>query len=115
MPEQTILLVDDENLIRRSMRRALNEAGYRVLEAADGIEALDCLREVAEIGLVITDIRMPRMDGYQLVGRMREEHFAQPIIFVSGYSKETTELPWPVLLKPLPTRDLLAAVSEVLG
>ena len=65
-----ILLVDDEEVIGSYVARMLTKAGYEVVQAADGIEALSLL-EKSKIDLVISDILMPELNGYALVARLR--------------------------------------------
>ena len=75
-----ILVCDDDKEIVRAIGIYLKNEGYRVLEAYDGIEALDILRK-EEIHLIIMDIMMPRMDGMQATVRIREEKNIPIIIF----------------------------------
>jgi CheY-like chemotaxis protein len=86
---ETILLVDDEKAVREVLTRGLQEKGYRVLEAADGSQALEILRDTAdEIDLVITDVAMPGMTGIELAHKGLELRPFLPFIFVSGQPKE---------------------------
>ncbi len=81
-----ILVCDDDKEIVRAIGIYLKNEGYRVLEAYDGIEALDILRK-EEIHLIIMDIMMPRMDGIQATVRIREEKNI-PIIMLSAKSED---------------------------
>lgn len=81
-----ILVCDDDKEIVRAIGIYLKNEGYRVLEAYDGIEALDILRK-EEIHLIIMDIMMPRMDGMQATVRIREEKNI-PIIMLSAKSED---------------------------
>ncbi len=78
-----ILIVDDEPTLRRLMKRTLNAAGLSVVEAANGAEALALCRE-QEFGAVISDIRMPVMDGLDLMSHLQEMAPELPVILVSG-------------------------------
>lgn len=69
---QTVLVVDDSATTRLQLSVALNSAGYEVLEARDGLEALRIL-EQCDVAMVITDVIMPRLDGLELVKRVRAE------------------------------------------
>lgn len=72
---ETILLVDDDGPIRRLLRRALEGQGYQLLEACDGHEALGLLaNHRGPIDLLLTDVVMPRMDGFTLSDRVGESH-----------------------------------------
>lgn len=84
---QTILLVDDEKALRKLTRRILAEAGYRVLEASDGAEALRVAAgEVGDIDLVLTDVEMPTLGGRGLVAELSEVSPAIKVLFMSGYT-----------------------------
>jgi two-component system chemotaxis sensor kinase CheA len=79
----TILIVEDSNFFRNQVRGYMEEAGFNVLEAEDGVEALEVLEEnVDDITMVVTDIEMPNMDGFELTEKIRQEpRFAQlPVI-----------------------------------
>ena len=79
-----ILLVEDEERYREHIARILTKAGYEVLEAADGIEALSLL-EKSKVDLVISDILMPRLNGYALVARLRAKWPKMPVILTTGF------------------------------
>ncbi len=82
---QTILVVEDEVLIRMSAVATLEDAGFRVLEAQNSAEALVILSEDNDIRLLLTDVRMPgTMDGLALVARVRLDHPAVRAIIASG-------------------------------
>jgi CheY-like chemotaxis protein len=86
----TLLLVEDEPAVRRATRRTLERAGYRVHEAQHGDDALLVWRELgaAAVDAVVTDARMPGMDGVDLVGRLRAERADLPVLLVSGYAAD---------------------------
>ncbi len=85
----TILLAEDDELVRTLAVKVLGKAGYRVLTAVDGIEALELFRrEGSGIDLFILDIVMPRMSGMDVCERIREENPAARIVLSSGYSEE---------------------------
>lgn len=109
----TVLLVDDEEGVREALGRALEHAGYRVIRAVDGQAALDYLkREGDEIHVVVTDSRMPRLSGYQLVEWMAVWDYQQPTIFMSGYGQAAPTLPGPLLSKPFPAVVLIDEVRR---
>src|ERR687888_545802 len=80
----TILVVDDEENIRHTLRGVLADEGFEVLEAPDGRRALELLEHVAP-RLAIVDVWMPEMDGVELVERMRNQAPGVPIIVISGH------------------------------
>ena len=77
------LVVDDEPRIRDYVRTILEAAHFQILEAADGIQALEVLRDNVP-DVIITDIRMPRMNGHKLAECIRTAYPGMPLIFVSG-------------------------------
>jgi|CXWL01.1.fsa_nt_gi PAS domain S-box-containing protein len=88
---QVILVVEDEEAIRRVLRRVLERNHYTVLEAANGDEALDIIAEQgATLSLMITDMMMPGMTGGELVAQLQQRHSTVPVILTSGYSAEFT-------------------------
>jgi signal transduction histidine kinase/ActR/RegA family two-component response regulator len=86
---ETVLVVEDEPLVRRLARRALEEHGYTVLEAADGREAIAELASGEHpIGLVLSDLVMPRMSGRELGQEIARRYPGLPVLFMSGYTGE---------------------------
>ncbi len=117
----TILLVEDEESVRRLGRRILEGVGYRVLEAADGAEALAVAEAwQGDFDLVITDVIMPEMSGQMLSARLRERSPGLRILYVSGYTDDAILqhgqlLPnTGFLQKPFTPTSLLQRVQEVL-
>jgi two-component system, cell cycle sensor histidine kinase and response regulator CckA len=115
---ETILLVEDDDQLRRSAKRILEDAGYQVVSAADGLEALEALRHTAGIGLVFSDLVMPRLGGRALYDAARREGRTVPFLFASGYSdpsRATSPDPSvPMLRKPWTGTDLLGRVRDIL-
>ncbi|NNL84267.1 MAG: response regulator [Myxococcales bacterium] len=114
----TVLLVEDELLVRELARDALRSAGYRVIEACDGVDALERLAEVGEIELLVSDIVMPRMNGTELTRRVREDYPHVPVVLTSGYPDRlgnTDAAPIPAcsyLPKPFRPSELLEVVQK---
>ena len=111
----TILLADDEAGIRQLAGQVLRSHGYTVLEAADGVEAL----EVAEqhpgpIHLLLTDWCMPRLDGGGLICRLSDRRPETAIVVMSGYIDLEAPPKAAVLRKPFNPHDLVNTVNEVL-
>lgn len=116
---ETILLVEDEELLRTVVREALEEYGYLVLEARTPAEALAISSTFSEtIHLLLTDVIMPGMTGKDLAQLLVEERPETAIIFMSGYTNQTTlnhtELGARFLEKPIPTNLLLRTVRAAL-
>lgn len=109
-----ILLVDDDPSMRRFIVRFLADAGYRVLEASDGVEAIELMATSGRIGLLISDVQMPGMDGPSMVAMIRRHQADLPILFTSGYPRPD---PMPAgvrfLAKPFDSATLLQHVSEL--
>jgi len=118
---ETILVVEDQETLRRATARALRKLGYQVLVAADGGEALDVLREHgAEIGLVISDVVMPNVGGLELYRRIRESGNPVPFFLTSGYAAGTGDAAGvppdvSVLEKPWTLESLGRRIREVLA
>ncbi len=91
-PEATILLVEDEEAVRRIARLALEARGYKVLEAAEGRTAQRIFADFAdEVDLLVTDVVMPHMNGRQLAAALRARKPGLPVLFMSGYTRDVPE------------------------
>jgi CheY-like chemotaxis protein len=115
VPKGTVLVVDDEELVRSLVARILTEAGYQVVTAADGFEALQLLVRVDQVDLLVTDLRMPGMSGEQLARCASQLSPAPRFLFVSGFFHSGTDsrLPGPLLSKPFCRADLLGLVGQL--
>ena len=84
-----ILIAEDEEGVRTLLRRALAEDGHEIITAADGAEALDTLqRESGRFDLLLTDIKMPVMDGIALALTVARDHPSLPIVLMTGYADQ---------------------------
>jgi len=117
----TILVVDDEDIVRALVARALREAGYRVVQAQHGAAALAVLESGREtIHLVITDLVMPGVGGREVARWTAAHRPALPVLFISGYPRTYLEAHdlydagIPLLRKPFLPSRLLEAVQELL-
>ena len=86
----TVLVVDDEIVIRRVLRRLLEKQGHEVLEAEDGLQALE-LMEGKEVQLAIVDLMMPRMDGFELLRELERSHPETAAIVISGVHNQLAD------------------------
>lgn len=118
----TILLVEDEEGLRSLNARGLRSRGYSVIEASNGVEALEALEEKeGAVDLVVSDVVMPEMDGPTLLKTMRGRNPDLKIIFVSGYAEDAFEKSLPenqqfaFLPKPFTLSQLVAAVKETMA
>jgi PAS domain S-box-containing protein len=118
----TILLAEDEAQLRRSTQRILERFGYRVLPAADGVEALaEFSRWRAEIDLIITDVVMPRMGGAALLAELDRLGSTVPVLITSGYAasdhpgEERLPEGVPFLAKPWDATELLFLVQDTMA
>jgi two-component system cell cycle sensor histidine kinase/response regulator CckA len=118
----TILLVEDEEGLRALNARGLRSRGYSVIEASNGVEAMEELEACnGEVDLVVSDVVMPEMDGPTLLKAMRERNPEIKIIFVSGYAEDAFEKSLPenqqfaFLPKPFTLSQLVAAVKETMA
>jgi two-component system cell cycle sensor histidine kinase/response regulator CckA len=118
----TILLVEDEEGLRSLNARGLRSRGYSVIEASNGVEAMEALEEKnGAVDLVVSDVVMPEMDGPTLLKTMRGKNPDLKIIFVSGYAEDAFEKSLPenqqfaFLPKPFTLSQLVAAVKETMA
>jgi two-component system cell cycle sensor histidine kinase/response regulator CckA len=118
----TILLVEDEEGLRSLNARGLRSRGYSVIEASNGVEAMEALeQENGVVDLVVSDVVMPEMDGPTLLKTMRGRNPDLKIIFVSGYAEDAFEKSLPenqqfaFLPKPFTLSQLVAAVKETMA
>lgn len=116
-----VLVAEDNELVRRLCRKVLEKAGYEVVEAADGREALDLFRHAPQsYDLALVDAKMPNMDGTALVRALRQIRPQLPCILSSGYGEVESLRPAEhadvyLLAKPYKTAALLRRVRSLCG
>lgn len=112
----TVLVVDDEPLVRALSRRMLEDAKYQVYEAGDGVAALALLAELGRVDAVITDLLMPNMDGFALAAHLSRLAPAIPVLIVSGFDQHHHEVAalGPLLPKPFSADQLVEGLRQVL-
>ena len=118
---ETILVVEDNVAVRHAESRMLQEAGYRVIVASNGVEALALSASLDALDLVVSDVMMPEMGGRALLTQLREARPSLPVLLVSGHEPPTMERatclpPGTIFLaKPFDVHALLGAVATLLG
>ena len=117
-PAKHVLIAEDDDHMREALQEMLSEAGYRVITAEDGLEALDWLSRVT-VDLVIVDILMPGLGGPELIKRLREtsQLATIPIMVLSGYADLTRYRDLPVdsvQLKPFKLSEFLEKVQQLI-
>jgi CheY-like chemotaxis protein len=117
----TVLVVEDEPAVRNGMTLMLKQFGFLVLSAEDGVEAVELFRQHrGEIGCVLCDLTMPRMNGWDTLAALRKIAPGIPVILVSGYSEAQVmegshpELPNALLQKPFGSKVLVAAINQIM-
>jgi CheY-like chemotaxis protein len=112
----TVLVVEDDAAVRIMTGRMLINAGYRVHTAADGREALVLLAQSGQVDVIVTDVRMPYVNGYDLAAQLSEDYPHVPIVFMSGFDIHlgSLALPGPVLPKPFRADQLTDCVERLL-
>jgi len=119
---ETILVVEDEKMVRELVRSVLESHGYKVLEAPNGEAALElCQRQSDTIHLLLSDMVMPGLSGPELAKRLKESRTDMKVLYMSGYTEyalvghgvmeRVTSFIW----KPFSTEALAAKVREVLN
>ncbi len=119
MEQQKILVVDDESRMRKLVKDFLAKSGYAVIEAGDGSEALDLFFQQKDIALILLDVMMPKMDGWQVCREIRA-YSQVPIIMLTAKSDERDELTGfelgvdEYISKPFSPKILVARVEAIL-
>jgi CheY-like chemotaxis protein len=117
---ETILLVEDEEAVRSFVASVLRRQGYEVLEAHNGLQAIELLRKEARVRLLLTDVVMPEMGGPELVARLRDLDLTLPVLYMSGYAERAVvhnglvKSKQPFLQKPFTPIALARKIREVL-
>ena len=117
-----VLLVEDQETVRNMARTMLGRLGFKVIAAVDGADAVEIFHDRAEdIRLVLTDLTMPRLNGWETLKALRKIHPDIPVILASGYdeaslmAEDHDEKPQVFLSKPYRREDLKAALAKALG
>lgn len=114
-----ILIVDDEEGVRESLKLILGEQ-YDLILTEDGAQALDCLKNAPDIGLVLMDIKMPKMNGLEVLAEMKKEYPKLNVILITGYKSVETAAEAVKLgacgyiVKPFKSDEILKAVKKLI-
>lgn len=120
-PSRTVLIVDDERDVRTVARIMLERAGFNVVEAGNGREAVESLRAgPGAVDVVLLDVMMPEMGGREALPALREVVPTLPVVFFSGYNEVASELEaegphTSFIAKPFSKSDLIAEIERALG
>lgn len=119
--QRVVLLVEDELFVRMTTLDMLEDAGYAVLEASTGAEALSLLRSAPHIDLLVSDVGLPDMDGVSLYDACAAQQPGLPAVFVTGYGCEDLQTQVQakplatVLAKPYQQRELSRVIAEAMA
>jgi DNA-binding response OmpR family regulator len=119
-PMERVLVVDDDETLRFSIAEILAEAGYETAQAKDGLDALNVLRQDASCDVILTDVKMPEMDGLQFLREVKMHHPDIAVIMLTGHGsidsavQAMREGAVNYLLKPISKRQLLEGVREAI-
>jgi PAS domain S-box-containing protein len=117
---KVVVIVDDEVLVRMTLRRVLSREGFIVVEAGDGQEGVECVDREARVDVVLLDLLMPRLDGAAACREIRKRHPALPVVLMSGFSKDEAVRQFlgqglaGFIQKPFTPAALLACIKEAL-
>jgi two-component system, cell cycle sensor histidine kinase and response regulator CckA len=112
--KQTVLVVDDDAILRELLARVLVDEGYAVLTAEDGEQALAIATTLdGQLDLVVTDILLPVMDGLELAARLAYLKPPPPVMFISGFTDDQ-DVPGPMLAKPFGPAAFIEQVGRML-
>jgi signal transduction histidine kinase len=112
----SILLVDDEEMVRGGIAEILLDVGFKVTDTSSPAEALAMIRQGVEVGCLVTDYKMPGMDGAALIAAARELVPALPVVLMSGYSGQDRDIVGvETLEKPFRQKHLIQAIEAAIG
>lgn len=117
----TILLVDDDPMIRSLLGAVLQQAGFAVVASPDGSQALEMFKSDSSIDVLVTDFEMPGMNGFALASKLTEARGRLPVLIISGAEQgilpiaEMRNRGWLFMEKPLRSDTLLSNLSRLMG
>jgi CheY-like chemotaxis protein len=114
LASKTIMVVDDNEQVCSIVARVLRRGGYDVIEAHDGAEALRMLPAIPRLQLLVTDVVMPGLGGFELASYVTAACNV-PVLFISAHIPPDSDIPGPVLTKPFTAETLVDMVSRLLA
>jgi PAS domain S-box-containing protein len=117
---KVVVIVDDEMLVRMTLRRVLSREGFMVVEAADGQEGVECVDREARVDVVLLDLSMPRLDGAAAFREIRKRHPTLPVVLMSGFNEDEAIRQFlgkglaGFIQKPFTPAAILACIKEAL-
>ncbi len=124
MAKGKVLVIDDEEDVREVLKLHLESAGYNILEAEDGEDGINTLRSgdnMINVGVILCDIRMPKVNGAECVDYLRKEAPGIPVVMVTGYPDTEMEISFlnkgvkDYLVKPVEKEKLLGVVGKMVA
>ena len=113
-----LIVVDDDDDVRGLIKELLLDRGYNVITAQNGAEGLDQIRHEPRLSLMITDIRMPGINGWELARRATEMRPGLKVLYITGYPGEkapNNAPPGPLLRKPWRAGDFYGSIEQLIG
>ena len=124
MPKGRVLVIDDEEDVREVLKLHLEGAGYNVIEAEDGEDGINTLRSgdnMINVGVILCDIRMPKVNGAECVDYLRKQAPGIPVVMVTGYPDTEMAISFlnkgvkDYLVKPVEKEKLLGVVGKMIA
>jgi CheY-like chemotaxis protein len=114
-PSLTVLVVDDDDIMRAVLVKIIRAEGWQVHTAVDGAEALVFLAGHAGVGIVVSDVLMPGLDGHELAAELGRRFPRMPVLLISGGHMGGRSYAGPFLPKPFSPRSLVSTIRELLA
>jgi CheY-like chemotaxis protein len=114
-PSLTVLIVDDDDIMRAVLVKIIRAEGWEVHTAANGAEALVCLADHAGVGIVVSDVLMPGLDGRELAAELGRRFPRLPVLLISGGQMGGRSYAGPFLPKPFSPMSLVSTIRELLA
>ena len=114
-PSHSVLVVDDDRMMRALLIRILQAEGWRIYAAADAIEALAFLATSPGVDIVVSDVMMPRLDGRELAAELGKRFPRMPVLLISGAHLGGRSYAGPFLPKPFSPMSLVSTMRELMA